>query len=192
MRLADWCRSCVWRRGRAGAAVALLVSSAACISNPAPRSWLPRAEPATRDVYGAWIVVTTSQTATTAPSIFAGEFLAVGRDTVFVLTLGGAVKPIPTGDVQRARVAFYDAEWGGLGAWTALGTLSTISNGFYLVLTAPAWLLGGSGVTASQSKAPIRDVTEVGDWSKVSMYARFPGGWPDKLPRELPRKDVRD
>lgn len=170
-----------WRRSLTSV---LAGGTLACAHNPAPSGWLAPAREAQADPYGAWIVV--SRLAG-SPDL-GGEFLAVERDSVFMLLASGEVRSVPLDSVSRARMAFYNAQWGGLATWTILGSLSTISNGAFLIFTFPAWIIGGSLATAGQSRAPLRRVGPAHTWDAVRMYARFPGGLPANLPRTLPPK----
>ncbi len=173
-----------WRRWLASV---LAGGTLACAQNPAPSGWLAPARAAQADPYGAWIVVSRPGG---GPDV-GGEFLAVQRDSVFVLLADGEVRTVPLDSVLHALIAFYDAQWGGLAAWVMLGSLSTISNGAFLVFTFPLWIIGGSLATAGQSRAPLRRVDRAPTWDAVRMYARFPGGLPANLPRTLPPKPRR-
>lgn len=163
---------------------ALTCGSLACARSPSPAGWLAPARQAQADPYGAWIVITRLG----GSPVESGEFLAVERDSVFVLSSNREVRTIPRDSVLRAEIWFYDAEWGKLAGWTALGSLSTISNGFFLILTFPAWAIGGSIATALQSRAPLYQVDRPYAWDGARMYARFPAGLPANLPRTLPPK----
>ena len=105
--------------------------------HPAPSGWLARAGQAQSDPYGAWIVVSPPAGGTTLE----GELLAIDRDSVFVLTAVGAVRSEALDPGSRAVLAFYDAGTTDLTTWTALGALSTISNGHLLIFTLPAWAI---------------------------------------------------
>lgn len=165
---------------------------AACVSNPAPRGWLPPAEIAAREAYGGWIVVDTARDArrggyaageSSASAGVAGELIAVDPDTVFVMSQTVLVA-LPKGVVRDATLFAYDAQWGSLAGWAVLGTLSTISNGVVLVLTAPLWIIVSTSAVASRSRAPMVELAEQGDrWEKLRLYARFPQGMPPGLDR---------
>ena len=173
-------------RRRRGILAVLVVTVIGCAHNPAPGAWLSPPFDAQSDPYGAWVDVSTGDTTGVA-----GEFLAVERDSIFVLSLDSTVHAVPTAHVVRAQLAFYDARWGDLALWSALGAVSTISNGVLLVFTFPTWVIGGTIAAASDSRAPIRKVTHAEEWEGVRMYARFPAGMPENLPRRLPPKPVR-
>lgn len=170
-------------------AATLITGALGCALNPAPDGWLEPAREAVDDPYGAWIVVAYAGGGTS------GEFLAVDRDSVFVLLSSGRVQGAPLDSVTRARVAYYDARQGSLAIWTAMGSASTISNGAFLIFTLPTWIIGGSLATASQSRAPLIAVdtgegneSRAESWDAVRMYARFPSGLPPDLPRTLPTR----
>jgi hypothetical protein len=166
-------------------AFALVSGAAACAHNPAPDGWLAPAVAAQNDPYGAWIVVATSDSSETS-----GEFLAVDRDTVFVLSIDSTVRALPRAAVRHAQIAFYESQWSQLALWTALGSVSTISNGILLVFTFPTWVIGGTIATSVDSRAPLREVARPEDWDTVRMYARFPAGLPEGLPRRLRPKPI--
>lgn len=178
-----------WRRSL-GIALALVLAfvvvcgAPACVANPAPERWLAPATAARTDPYGAWIVITKVGDS----SEVSGEFLAVGRDSVFVLLEDSTVRSLPTDSVATAQVAFYDAQWDQLTMWTVAGALGTISNGAFLILSLPVTVIGGTIATRNTSREPIRMVDGPGGWDAVRMYARFPAGLPENLPRRLPPK----
>jgi hypothetical protein len=122
-----------------------------------------------------------------SPSI-EGELLAVEFDSVFVLTQTGDVRSEPLSDVERAVLAFYAPDKTGLVVWTALGAISTISNGVLLIFTFPMWVIAGIAATRSQSRAPLYWIEANGDWAGAKSFARFPGGLPPHLPRKLTPK----
>ena len=169
-------------------AVLLALLAIACATNPAPRGSVPTPIEAPSDPYGAWIEVTLADAAKT---VVAGELLAVESDSVFVLTPDGVVRPVSIGGVGTALVATYrpNVEW--ISAWAAVGTVSTISNGAFLILTAPTWVIGGIVAANSESRAPLRKLKAGEAWDGVSMFARFPGGLPQDLPRRLPPRPTQ-
>jgi len=89
---------------------------------------------------------------------------------------------IALSDVQSARLAAYNANADRMGALVTLGTLSTISNGFYLVFTAPLWMIGGSVAAGRRSHEPILDYPEA-KFQNFAPYARYPQGLPPGIDR---------
>ncbi len=183
-------RSCARKLGRAlltGAAIALVTG---CAGTGAPDAWLPEARAGGQEAYGAWIIV--KQEAGSQRRQIAGEFLALGPDSLFVLT-AARLEAIPLADVQRAKVVFYDPRADVIGIWTAVGTLSTPSHGVGIIVSLPVWLLLGCSTTVMQRNHAIENYPRSGDhrqaadrWSGMNRFARFPQGPPPDI-RALPR-----
>jgi len=161
------------------------VLTAACVSNPAPHGWLSPAEQAQRDPYGAWIQVTYTTPLDSARAQVAGELIAVDPDTVFVLTPEDALVPVPIERALHGRLGYYDSQSWATGSWAVLGTLSTLSHGIVLIVSAPVWILSGTIATADQSRRPVQTVhgSVHSSWRGLGMYARFPLGMPEGLDR---------
>jgi hypothetical protein len=130
----------MWVSNRGLGGLALIALATACSTNPAPRGWLAPAPIAVSDPYGAWVHITTPSAGKQVPS--GGELIAVGLDSVFVLTPDGEFHAIARADVTRARVAYYDSQYGQLAAWTTMGSLATLSHGWFLVFSLPVWTIG--------------------------------------------------
>jgi hypothetical protein len=155
----------------------VLVALAACASNPAPRGALPREENVDRSPYGAWIIVERNGAQTVQ-----GELLSARDDSVVVLTANGA-HPVAREAIRYAEVGVFEARMASLSTWMVVGTLSTISNGFILIFTAPMWLIAGGFSLARVSKQPIYKWNENEPLSSLAKFARFPGGMPDDVDR---------
>jgi hypothetical protein len=167
--------------------LAAAVSCAACASNSAPRGWLPKPAEAQAGAYGAWIELTYLNSAELRRTD--GELIAVSTDSVWVLNESQGVV-IPTSTVQSGRLTAYAAQTGGLTTWTLVGTLATISNGAFLIFTAPMWLIGGSLTVGGESRAPERKHPPL-TWVQLAPFARFPQGMPEgiALAALQPKKD---
>ena len=117
-----------------------------------------------------------------------GELLAVYDDGLWVLTDKGT-RWVPKRSVRTVSVKLYRSPVGELVAWTFVGTLSTVSHGFFLVFTAPAWVLVGVTTALNASQATHLDVHQR-DAPKLWQFARFPAGlpvgWRDPRPAPLP------
>ena len=159
--------------GRALPMFACLLLGTACVSNPAPRGILPSPDEAGRMAVGGWIEIVRSDRLG-EPSL-QGELLAVTDDTLYVATAGGGVA-VPRSTVRDGRLFGYDPQVGSMAGAVALGTVSTISHGYFLLFTAPMWLIGGSIAARSQSRQPVRDAS--GHPSALRPWARFPAGLP--------------
>jgi hypothetical protein len=149
---------------------------AGCASTMAPRDRLPRAIDAGRDARGGWAVLDLGPA---VPRRIMGELIAVEQDSVCVLTESGFTSVART-EIARARVAGFESTWPLLAGWTAVGTASTLSHGFGLVLSAPIWLIAGTLSTIDASRAGILRHPPR-DWSELAPYARFPQGLPAEL-----------
>lgn len=153
--------------------VALLL--AGCVGTGAPRGWLSTAAEAQKESKGAWIKIEYFSGA--SKSVVRGEFIAVNTETVYVDTAAGLIA-ISLSDIKKARLATYDSRHGNLAVWTLLGTLSTASHGYVLILSAPVWIIGGSIAAAAQSHKPIESFPD-SDWNELKKFARFPHGLPE-------------
>src|SRR5213593_3708632 len=121
-------------------AVVLLVG---CATNTAPPRFLPNPVEAQTQAWGGWIEI--SYVENGAQRRAEGELIAVTRDSVWVLgTDGGAGAVVPTTQVRSGQLTAYDAQGGKVAGAAFLGTVSTISNGAFLILTAPLWIITGS------------------------------------------------
>lgn len=164
----------------------VLVTVTGCFHTTAPAGWLPTAVEAQREAYGGWIKLDFS--VGVERNAVHGELIAASSDSVHVLTSDSLVV-VPTASVIAGTLTTYDGKYEALRLWTILGAVSTLSHGFALILTAPAWGVAGSLATASASKAPRIESTNP---SLLRIYARFPQGLPPGLDaRSLRQKDVR-
>ena len=155
-------------------AALLAASVAGCSSNPAPKGWLPPAAKAQAQGYGGWISLTAKKAEPAAH--VEGELIAVSDDRVYVLTDSGLVD-VPRESVAKAVLAAYATGEGELAGWSALGTLSTLSHGAYLLITAPIWIIAGITAAAGESRAGLLRYPEK-PLASFRPYARFPQGLP--------------
>jgi hypothetical protein len=158
-------------------AALLAASLAGCASNPAPKGWLPPAVKAQEQAYGGWISLTCRKAEAVAH--VEGELIAVSDDRVYVLTDTGLVE-VPHESVAKATLAAYATGDGQLAGWSALGTLSTLSHGGYLLITAPLWIIAGITAAAGESRAGLLHYPEK-PLASFRPYARFPQGLPAGL-----------
>jgi len=161
---------------RRGTATALLAAAAGCYQSSAPPGWLPLPIDAQRDGFGSWIRV---QAQPRTVPLAEGELIAVDADSIHVLADGRLVS-LARATLCCAELAAYRTDLAELQAWSAVGVLSTASHGFFLVLTAPVWLLAGVSTTAAASLAP-RIISA--DPFALRPFARFPQGIPPGLDR---------
>jgi hypothetical protein len=158
----------------------------ACAHNTAPTGWLPKPAAAQTAAYGGWIELTHHDTEERRTD---GELIAVSAESLWVLS-GNQGLVIPTAEVKSGKLTAYAAQHGPLTLWTIVGTLSTISNGAFLIFTAPMWIIGGSLAVAGESRAPQRNSPSLA-WVELAPFARFPQGLPPgvELTALLPKQD---
>jgi hypothetical protein len=158
--------------------VMLVALLGACIDNPDPRH--PSLERTERQGYGAFITITTL-----AGQEVSGELISVERSVIRVLRFGagtGALTWVASTDVKAATVYQYESE-GGFGGWALLGVLSTISHGFFLIISAPVWIISGAVAGGTESRHVVMEYPEHA-WGEIVKWARFPQGLPPGLDEE--------
>ncbi len=189
-------------------AVAGIASLPGCTASTAPPLWLPDAVQARDEAWGGWVELTTGKGV--AADTVSGELLAVSEDSVYTLR-DTLVLATALAAVTRGRLEYYDPRSGQLDKATLVGTISTITHGIGLIVSAPLWILVGSTSTALVSgdgkyeldPAQPRDraVAKPGatrerhaSWRDLSLYARYPSGWPVGLDRaslhERPHREI--
>jgi hypothetical protein len=163
-------------RRRAASPAYLLLLCTACFYTTAPEGWLPTPDVAQRQAYGGWIKVDYAGGA--GSRTVDGELIAAA-DTVYVLTTDSLVA-IATGMITSATLTTYDARLDAMTTWSALGGVSALSHGWFLLLSLPMWVIVGTTTSASVSKEPR---VESVDAAVLRPYARFPQGLPPGLDR---------
>lgn len=153
-----------------------------CASRIAPQGWLDPAGPAFERGYGGWINLQPVIADSRDKNYLEGELVSVTEDTVFILSLHGELNAVARADIVQAKIDGYDSEWGLLGSRVALGTISTLSHGFILIITAPIWILLGTTATTVQSHHPRIQIPP-DNWDEAMVYARYPQGIPPALNR---------
>lgn len=161
---------------RHGTIAALLAAAAGCYQSSAPPRWLPLPVEAQRDAFGLWIRVQGQPK--TAP-LAEGELIAVTTDSIHLLADGRLVS-LARGTLCCAELTAYRIDLSELQLWSLFGTVSTVSHGFVLILTAPMWMLAGTVATSAASYAPRIIST---DPLVLQPFARFPQGIPPGLDR---------
>ena len=156
----------------------LLILIVGCATNTAPKGWLDVPKASQSKTFGGWLEVQHGENSTKRVQ---GELIALSPDRVFVLTDAGLLE-IPKTTISQAKLTAYDSGAVALSVWTFLGTLSTISHGVFLIISAPVWVIGGSSITAVQSHKPVISYPE-NSWEAFQRYARFPQGLPQGLER---------
>jgi hypothetical protein len=159
--------------------LSLLVLVAGCASNPAPSGVLPTPEELATTAHGGYVLVWHRSGAQTQ-----GELLAAGKDQVWVLTDRGA-SAIPVSEIESMRMAIYRTGEMAMTGWGAAGTISTLSHGFFLVISVPVWLITTAISTGVESRRALLDYPDV-PLSKFGHWARYPQGMPPTQPAPGP------
>ncbi len=163
--------------------IPICLVAAGCASTGAPDNWLPPAETAPLDPYGAWMTVELLEKKD-GKSYLAGEFLAIGRDSLYIIpgysAEPGPIVAISLSGVKKATIAHFDPETGKASGWVLAGSLSTLSHGIGAGLTMPLWIIIGSSMAGSHSRTPLENYPDL-TWDGLRMYARFPQGPPPGL-----------
>jgi hypothetical protein len=155
---------------------------AACISNPDPRNVAQKQ--VLRDGHGGWIEVVHANGYTDH-----GELIAVTSTTLVVLTPTNEVVTDRIDTVQSAELFEYDTEHAKLGAWGGIGALSSVSHGFFAIISIPIWVATTITTEAIQSRSSRLTYPDDA-WTEFAKWARFPQGLPPGItPQDLLRQD---
>ena len=151
----------------------VLACVAACGGNPDPR---PRdALAAAHDGLGGWAVATL-----TDGNVIVGELIATEPE-LYILARFRDHRPAllsrPRAAVRELDVYGYASGEATLGSWGVFGWVGTLSNGFFLVFSAPAWI---ATTVAAVTLEPRAARTRYPDhaWGDLAKWARFPQGMP--------------
>jgi hypothetical protein len=152
-----------------------------------PTDWLPDTDDISSQAYGGWMIVITKPDTVESKVTwlqYGGEFISLDEENIFLLY--DTVYTIPKNNVYKVALELDDKNSVEYGLWTFGGIISTISHGYYLVLTAPFWLLTGipaavgeSGRDRYESENPDKDF-----WISIIKFSRFPQGMPDNIKLE--------
>jgi hypothetical protein len=161
----------------AGAAwLALLgaFASGCLAASTAPEGWRRSQEDVQRVALGSWTRVESRPASPSSPPslVLDGELIAADGKSV-VLAKNGHVTVVPVTCANRMTVAAFEPGVAEAIAIGSVGGLSTLSHGFFLVISAPIWLVTTMGATWAQSGAgTLEKPRNPGAW------ARFPQGLP--------------
>lgn len=152
---------------------------AACAGTIAPNSWLETPSVTQHEAYGAWVRL---ETGTADMTHTEGELIAATSDSIFILDTLGFLNGFSAQGVSRVHLQAFDSRHGLVAFWTVLGTLSTISHGVVLIISAPVWIISGSIAAGAQSQTP-HEFAVPAKWIALEKYARFPQGLPSGIDR---------
>jgi hypothetical protein len=157
------------------AAALLALCATGCAALHSPPRWLEKPSNLQTDAHGGWIYVKTAERRT-----LEGELIALGPDSLYLA--GDSFHALARIEIESARLEAYDSGAWLMFGWTFVGTMTTGFHGFYLLATAPMWLVGGSIATIWRSYDPIIEYPD-SEWNDLRPYARFPQGLPPGIDR---------
>jgi hypothetical protein len=155
-----------------------------CARTYAPGDWLPETEEISQQAFGGWMtIIIYPDTVNPEEKWFqyGGEFISSDETNVYLLY--DTVYIISKENIFSATLELDQKNSVEYGLWTLGGTIGTISNGFYLIFTAPFWLLTGIPATVSESGRDIYEAKNPDSdyWNNIQKFARFPQGLPEKF-----------
>lgn len=183
MRCADRIRGKGPAKGPAVVAVflALGLSLAACRTTNAPRAYRIAPEALASRVAGSWVEVQRRDR-----TFVSGELLAAVGDTLFTVA-GHTLTLTPAGTIRRVTLTRYRPDINDLVVWALLGTASTASHGFGLIVSAPLWIATGIATTAAENR---RAILVTSNFEVLAPWSRFPAGIPSSIDRTRLREAI--
>jgi len=156
-----------------------------CATSYAPDNWLPNTDQIEREAYGGWLTLYCNEDSVATSEkeqIMMGEFIACDSTMVFLLS-GEDLIIIYKENIVESILELDDKNTGEYAAWTALGTLSTISHGYYAGISFPLWLIVGISASSGESLRDryVEELPADTYWEEVQKFARFPQGIPPNL-----------
>lgn len=150
-----------------------------CASSKAPTNWLTEPNDTQTDVYGGWIEIKYFVDSEKSSEIY-GELIAIDQDSIFIVN--DAFHAFELSKIKSARLMSYNSNFGMMGNLTALGIVSTFSNGLFFIFTMPMWLIGGPIAATTRSFQPIIDYPGK-EFNQFIPFARYPQGLPEGIDR---------
>jgi hypothetical protein len=171
------------RRTGAAALLGVLVPAllaGSCATNPTPPDRRRTPEAAVTSGYGGYVFVELER-----GGAITGELIAATGDKLTILTDKNKLGTVDFSQVRELTVGVHDNHPDATAIWAALGTLSTLSHGFFLIFTAPVWIISGISATSSESHRglficePHREPrASSACLADARVYSRFPQGLP--------------
>lgn len=113
-----------------------------------------------------------------------GELISAGDGFVWLLYDDGRLASFPLAEVRKAWLGVFRTYEGALAGWTAVGSLTTVSHGFFLIFTLPFWLLTGTTSSYVESTRGFLACPPE-SWDVARRYARFPQGLTERVKARL-------
>lgn len=106
-----------------------------------------------------------------------GELLAADPQGLTVLDEANDIVHVEAEHIKDVEVVLYDSGAGVTGVWTGLGALSSLTHGYFAILSIPVWIVTGA-VASFNARSDSK--LEVGPYGLGDLreFARFPQGLP--------------
>ena len=149
--------------------------------NTAPPRFLPKPDSAGASVHGGWVDVRVRSDTTV--ETFIGEVLAVSNDSIWILSERDAGIVIARSAIVSGRITGFRTGGSTAAWWTTAGALSSIANGWFFIIMAPAWALTGAISHYGDRRDAERDLPDDFARAEVDLraVARFPQGMPPRM-----------
>ncbi len=134
-----------------------------------------------KDAFGGWLYLEW-RGFRAEEEVTQGEFIGISDTTCLILEHTVVIR-VPMDHISYASLRIHSNNYGAFFIWTALGAISSISNGPFLLITMPAWLIGGGIATSNEEKSGsfTKDYPDALWWRKAANYSRFPQGIPKEV-----------
>ncbi len=163
---------------------AILISG--CATTYAPSDWLPNTDEIQKESFGGWMTLIVRPDSLIAQDTYLqydGEFISSDENNVYLLA--DSLFIIPKENISTGILEIDEKNSVEYGLWTFGGFIATISNGVYLIFTAPFWLITGIPATIGESNRDRYEYDEENTdslyWENIQKFARFPQGLPDNV-----------
>ena len=145
----------------------------------APEGFLPSGPVrVAKEAYGAWMVAIVNQSGTLTP--VQGELITIHDDTVYILSQS-QLNAMPVSAVEHAKLELHLQNALGYTLWSLAGGLSTLSHGFFLIFTAPMWVISGAVVSSNAANKPNIIHYPATGLDEFKKFSRFPQGLPAEM-----------
>ena len=166
--------------------ISLCVIITGCASTSAPEGWLSTIDSLKNDTRGSWIDIELKN----PKEIISGELISFQNDTIMTLAhYNNELVSTNINRVKRFKVAIFDPNLNLLNRYATLGFFSSLSHGFWALLTMPAWIIQGVRANIKYSKNAIKvfnDNTNI-SFDDLNKFSRYRG----PIPETIERKKIR-
>ena len=173
--------------GRMALLAGAMLAAACATRSPAPPSWQVLGSEVDSSPHGAWANVTLR-----GGGGLSGELLAVDHEALYV-GLTPRLTRVPHQCVTRLQLAAFEITAVDVSALGALGTLSTLTHGFFLVFTVPVWMVTAGLSSYGHSRSGhLKFGLGEEPLHTASAWSRFPAGMPTGYVDRVPERVALD